>query len=86
MGIPDPVKLGINSATVSKQWTLRQFVDGCVRARIRGITPWRDKRQGCGLADAAHLFRDNGLAVPGLCRGGFFTGESRAMTRVAGFH
>ncbi len=83
MGTPDPAKLAINSATVSKQWTLRQLVGGCVRAGIRGITPWRDKLQECGVADAARHFRANGLIVPGLCRGGFFTGESRGERQAA---
>ena len=37
--------LAINSATV-KPWTLEQLVEGCVRAGITGIAPWRDHRAG----------------------------------------
>ena len=33
--------LAINSATV-KLWTLEQLVEGCARAGISAIAPWRD--------------------------------------------
>jgi sugar phosphate isomerase/epimerase len=65
--------LSLNSATVRKQWTLAQIIDGCARHEIRGISPWRDQVAQMGLANAAKAIKANGLTVTGLCRGGFFT-------------
>ena len=69
------LKLSLNTATVKKQWTLAQAIDGCARHGIRGISPWRDQVAAMGLKQAAKSIRENGLAVTGLCRGGFFTAE-----------
>jgi sugar phosphate isomerase/epimerase len=65
--------LSLNTATVKKQWNLAQIIDGCVRHDIRGISPWRDQVAQMGLSRAAKSIKENGLAVTGLCRGGFFT-------------
>jgi sugar phosphate isomerase/epimerase len=70
---PDPAKLSLNTATVRKQWTLAQMIDGCARNGISGIAPWRDKLAEMGLKEAAKAIKANGLTVSGLCRGGFFT-------------
>jgi sugar phosphate isomerase/epimerase len=67
------VKLSLNTATVRKQWTLAQIIDGCARHQITGISPWRDQVAQMGLAQASQAIRANGLTVTGLCRGGFFT-------------
>jgi len=67
--------LSLNTATVRKQWSLAQIIDGCARHDIRGISPWRDQVAALGLKNAATSIRDNGLTVTGLCRGGFFTAE-----------
>jgi sugar phosphate isomerase/epimerase len=75
MASPDPAKLSLNTATVKKQWTLAQAIDGCARHGIRGIAPWRDKLAEMGLKQAAAAIRANGLTVTGLCRGGFFTAK-----------
>ena len=69
------LKLSLNTATVKKRWTLAQAIDGCARHGIRGISPWRDQVAAMGLKQAAKSIRENGLAVTGLCRGGFFTAE-----------
>jgi sugar phosphate isomerase/epimerase len=79
-GPPDPSRLALNTATVRKQWELPQMIEGCVRHGIPGITPWRDQVARMGLHRAAAMIRDAGLAVAGLCRGGFFPasdGEGR---------
>ena len=73
MSPPDPARLSLNTATVRKQWTLAQMIDGCARHGIRGIAPWRDQLDGMGVKAAARAIRANGLTVTGLCRGGFFT-------------
>ena len=68
--------LSLNTATVKKQWTLAQAIDGCARHGIGGISPWRDQVAAMGLKQAAKSIRENGLTVTGLCRGGFFTAEN----------
>jgi len=74
--------LSINSITL-KAWSLEQLVDGCARAGIGGISPWRDIVQACGVAHAGKLIRDAGLAVTGLCRGGLFTAADETGRRAA---
>ena len=67
------MKLSLNTATVRKQWTLAQAIEGCARHGIRGISPWRDQVAQMGLLQASKSIRANELTVTGLCRGGFFT-------------
>ena len=69
------MQLSLNTATVRKQWNLAQMIDGCARHDIRGISPWRDQVSAMGLKAAASSIKQNGLAVTGLCRGGFFTAK-----------
>jgi sugar phosphate isomerase/epimerase len=70
---PDPLLLSLNTATVKRQWNLAQAIEGCARHGIRGISPWRDQVAEMGLKQAARAIKAEGLAVTGLCRGGFFT-------------
>ena len=74
--------ISINSMTV-KPWSFEQLVDGCARAGIAAISPWRDILQACGVARAATLVRDRGLTVTGLCRGGMFPAADAASRRAA---
>ncbi len=81
---PDKALLSLNTATVREQWNLREMIEGCARAGMRGISPWRDKLAECGAGEAARMIRDHGLAVTGLCRGGMFpaadaAGRQRAL-------
>jgi sugar phosphate isomerase/epimerase len=73
--------LSINSATV-KPWSLEQLVEGCARAGISAISPWRDIVQACGVERAGKLIRAHGLTVTGLCRGGMFTASDKAGHRA----
>jgi sugar phosphate isomerase/epimerase len=73
MASPDLARLSLNTATIKKQWTLAQMIDGCARHGIRGISPWRDQVQELGLPQTKKLIQTHGLTVTGLCRGGFFT-------------
>jgi sugar phosphate isomerase/epimerase len=66
------MELSLNTATVRKQWSLAQIIDGCARHGIRGISPWRDQLAAMGLKEAVKAIRANDLKVTGLCRGGFF--------------
>jgi sugar phosphate isomerase/epimerase len=52
---------------------LAEAVDGCARAGIPAIGPWRDIVAEAGLDKAAKLIKDAGLRVSSLCRGGFLT-------------
>ncbi len=83
MGPPDPDRLSLNTATVKAQWTLAQAIDGCARAGVRAIAPWRDKLAECGVTQAARLIRGAGLTVSGLCRGGMFPAADEAGRRAA---
>jgi len=67
------VKLSLNTATVRKQWSLAEIIDGCARHGIQGISPWRDQIAQMGLAAAAKAIKAHSLTVTGVCRGGFFT-------------
>lgn len=80
---PDAQRLSINTATVRKQWSLDQIIEGCARHQIHGISPWRDQVQALGLQKSAQLIRSNELAVSGYCRGGMFPGIDEAARRAA---
>src|SRR5207247_5011349 len=64
-------------------WSLDQLVEGCARAGISAISPWRDIVQACGLERAAKLVRAHGMTVTGLCRGGMFPAADQAGRRAA---
>ncbi|GAA3733480.1 sugar phosphate isomerase/epimerase [Spinactinospora alkalitolerans] len=76
-GDPRLARLGLNQATV-KRWSLRETVQGCLRAGIPAVGLWREPVAETGLAAAARLVRDSGLRVSSYCRGGFLTGADRA--------
>jgi sugar phosphate isomerase/epimerase len=78
----DSALLAINSATV-KAWTLEQLVEGCARAGITAIAPWRDIVQAAGVEKAGSLIRGAGLTVTCLCRGGLFPAADEAGRRAA---
>ena len=74
--------LSINSMTV-KPWSFEQLVEGCARAGLSAISPWRDIVQACGVERAGKLIRAQGMTVTGLCRGGMFTASDDAGRRAA---
>ncbi|WP_042426169.1 sugar phosphate isomerase/epimerase family protein [Streptacidiphilus anmyonensis] len=75
-------RLSLNQIT-TKGWSLAQAVRGCVDAGIPAIGLWRDKVAETGVAEAAKLVRDAGLAVSTLCRGGFLTAPDPDGLRAA---
>jgi sugar phosphate isomerase/epimerase len=77
----DRALLAVNSATV-KSCTLEQLIDGCVRAGITAIAPWRDVLQGPGVEKAAKMIRAAGLTVTCLCRAGLFPATDEAGRRA----
>jgi sugar phosphate isomerase/epimerase len=78
----DSKLIAINSATV-KAWSLEQLVEGCKRAGITAIAPWRDIVQAVGVEKAGKFIRTAGIDVSCLCRGGMFTATDAAGRRAA---
>jgi sugar phosphate isomerase/epimerase len=74
--------LAINTITV-KSWSLEQTIEGCARAGIKAIAPWRDRLQECGIARAAKLLRQHDIRATALCRGGMFTAADESLRRAA---
>jgi sugar phosphate isomerase/epimerase len=75
----DLSRLSLNQAT-TQHWSVRQAVEGCVRAGIPAIGFWRHKIAETGLQESARIVREAGLQVSSLCRGGWFdapTAEGR---------
>lgn len=70
--------ISLNLATTRQQWGFAEAVDGCLRAGITAISPWRDQVAAIGLDEAARIVKANGLQVTGLCRGGMFPAETPA--------
>ena len=69
----DPfARLSVNTIT-TKNWTLREAVDGAARAGVPAVGLWRDRVAEVGADTAAKIVRDAGLRVSSLCRGGFLT-------------
>ncbi len=75
--------LSINTATVRKRWTLPQIIDGCARAGITTISPWRDQVAACGLDVTRRLLNETGIQLSGYCRGGLFPAADIAGTAAA---
>jgi len=71
-GDPRLARLSLNTAT-TKRWTLREAVDGCVRAGLPALGLWRDRVAEVGAEAAGRMVADAGLRVSSLCRGGFLT-------------
>lgn len=70
--------ISLNLATTRQVWGFAEAVDGCLRAGITAISPWRDQIAAIGLDEAARIVRDNKLRVTGVCRGGMFPAETAA--------
>jgi len=70
-------RLSLNQAT-TQRWGVREAIEGCARAGIPAIGFWRDKLAAAGIAASAHMVRDAGLHVSGVCRGGMFPAATAA--------
>lgn len=78
----DLSRLSLNTAT-TKSWTLREAVDGAVRAGLPAIGVWRDRVQEAGVGESAKIIADAGLRVSSLCRGGFLTADDDTAVTAA---
>jgi len=70
--------ISLNLATTREVWGFKDAVDGCLRAGITAISPWRDQIAAIGLDEAARIVQANDLQVTGVCRGGMFPAETAA--------
>ena len=70
--------ISLNLATTRQVWGFAEAVDGCLKAGITAISPWRDQIAAIGLDEAARIVRDNKILVTGVCRGGMFPAETAA--------
>lgn len=79
MNATDPrlARLSLNQRT-TQRWSVREAVEGCVRAGIPAIGLWREPVAEIGVPAAAKLAADAGLRVSSLCRGGFLTADGEA--------
>jgi sugar phosphate isomerase/epimerase len=80
---PDPELLALNAATVREKWGLRETIEGCMRHRIRGLAPWRDRLAQMGLKEAGRAMRDHGLTVTALWGAGMFPAIDRKARQAA---
>jgi sugar phosphate isomerase/epimerase len=78
---PSLQRLSLNQITTDS-WNLQEAVEGCLRAEIPWIAPWRNKVAETGLAASRRLIRDAGLKVSSLCRGGMFPAATAAERQV----
>jgi sugar phosphate isomerase/epimerase len=68
-------RLSLNQMT-TKQWNVREAIEGCARAGVPAIGLWREKVAEFGLQASARLVRETGINVSSLCRGGWFPAAS----------
>ncbi len=78
----DLSRLCIHTMT-TKPWSLRETIDGYVRAGVPGITVWRQHIEPVGADEAGRMLRESELKVVSLCRGGFFPGVTHAKRQFA---
>ncbi len=64
-------KLSLNQITTNN-WSLKEAVNGCVKAEVPWISVWRHKIHEIGLTESKRIIQDSGLKVSSLCRGGMF--------------
>ncbi len=81
-GIQDCSRLCIHTMT-TKPWSLREAIDGYVKAGVPGITVWRQHLEPYGAKEAGKMLQDSGLHVVSLCRGGFFPAKGAAAREAA---
>lgn len=73
----DISRLSLNQKTIER-WSVREAVEGCLRAGIGWIGLWRDHVAETGLEESVRIVRESGIKVSSLCRGGMFTAATKA--------
>ena len=80
--LPDLSRLCVHTIT-TKPWKIEVAAERYAAAGVKGITVWRDAMEGRDPAQISKLFRDQGLSVVSLCRGGFFPAQTAAAREKA---
>jgi sugar phosphate isomerase/epimerase len=70
-------RLSLNQITTNR-WSLKEAVEGCLRAEVPWIALWRDKIEDIGLKESKRIISDAGIKVSSICRGGMFPAATRA--------
>ena len=73
-----PASLAINTATLGFQWPLSRVIPAIAAAGMGGLAPWRRDFADMTPAAARAMAAAEGLAVTGLCRGGYLVHRDRA--------
>jgi sugar phosphate isomerase/epimerase len=79
---PRLARLSLNQRTTA-EWSLREAIDGAVRAGLPAIGLWREPVAEVGLETARRWVEESGLRVSSVCRGGFFTDPAEVETAYA---
>jgi len=79
---PRLARLSLNQRTTA-EWSLREAIDGAVRAGLPAIGLWREPVAEVGLEKAQQWVEESGLRVSSVCRGGFFTDPAEVETAYA---
>jgi len=74
-------RLSLNQIT-TERWNLKEAIEGCARAEIPWIAPWRHKVSEIGLKESKRLIRDTRIQVSSLCRGGMFPAKSETERKA----
>lgn len=84
MGDKKPLleNLSLNQIT-TEQWSLKEAVEGCVKADIPWISLWRHKIEEIGLDESKKMIQDAGLKLSSLCRGGMFPAATAELRQQA---
>ena len=70
-------RLSLNQAT-TQRWSMVETIQGCARAGIGWIGPWRHRVQEIGALETGRRMRAEGIRASSLCRGGFFPAPTAA--------
>ncbi len=69
-------RLSLNQITTDP-WSLKEAVEGCVRAEVPWIAIWRHKIEEIGLKESKKIIQDAGIKVSSICRGGMFPAATK---------
>ena len=82
MSMPDTSQLCIHTIT-TKPWPIEEAIAQYSRARVKGITVWRQALEGRNPAATGRRIREAGLTAVSLCRGGFFPAPNKSGRQAA---
>ncbi|GAE35233.1 sugar phosphate isomerase/epimerase family protein [Halalkalibacter akibai] len=75
-------RLSLNQITTEK-WSLKEAVDGCLRADVPWMALWRHKISEIGLRESKNIIKGSGIKISSVCRGGMFPATTAKLRQVA---